>query len=212
MSISLRLIENEGEIAKKINQAIALKLNEIISKKSAEIIKKVQVLIRFAIKSQPEMLSLASPNSNSLIGQFGISNTSSIVENITEAIANSVTIKITPYNRNLKGGGLELNIQPTDFTNLLSLPDGHTIYENGDLHWLDWLLNRGNEVIVVGYEYNPQTGLGRSKLGNMKQGGSFRVPPEFSGTKNNNFITRALVNKEQENAIAKIFQQALGDI
>jgi hypothetical protein len=62
---------------------------------------------------------------------------------------------------------------------------------------------------VAGYQYNPQTGIGRSKLGNMKTGGSFRVPPEFSGTEQNNFITRALVGSNQEKQISKIFETIL---
>jgi hypothetical protein len=90
------------------------------------------------------------------------------------------------------------------------LPQGHSVYYDGDLHWLDWLLNRGDQIIVVGYEYNPQTGLGRSKLGNMKTGGSFRVPPEFSGTQENNFVTRALIGASQEKEIAKILEKILG--
>jgi hypothetical protein len=39
----------------------------------------------------------------------------------------------------------------------------------------------------------------------MVKQGSFRVPPEFSGTKDNNFITRALVGSEQEKEVTDIF-------
>jgi len=211
MSISIRLVENQAEISKKINTALASKLNQIISQKSGEIIKRVQPLIPGWVRSQPEMLSLLSSSSSSLVGQFGIyKDTIQIVNLIANSIARATTVKITRYNNSLKNGGIELNIQPKDFLNLLSLPEGHTFYEDGDLHWLDWLLTRGDQIIVVGYEYNPQTGLGRSKLGNMQEGTSFRVPPQFSGTKNNNFITRALSGQIQENAITKIFQEVLG--
>jgi hypothetical protein len=32
----------------------------------------------------------------------------------------------------------------------------------------------------------------------MEEGGAWRVPPEFSGTLEDNFITRAFVNKEKD--------------
>ena len=62
---------------------------------------------------------------------------------------------------------------------------------------------------MVNYQYNPQTGLGRSGLGNMKPGGAFRVPPQFSGTVENNFITRAFVGDYQEGQIINIIQKVL---
>ena len=74
---------------------------------------------------------------------------------------------------------------------------------------MDWLLTQGDRIIVVNYMYNPQTGIGRSMLGNMKEGGVFRVPPTFSGTVNDNFVTKALIGKHQEAAISNIFQQEL---
>ena len=83
------------------------------------------------------------------------------------------------------------------------------VYAKGDLHWLQWLLERGDEIIVAGYEFGGNSGRGRSGLGYMTTGGSFRVPPQFSGTKDNNFISRALVGKAQEQAISKILMGAL---
>lgn len=212
MTISLRLIESNSQIEKNIKAALAQRFNSILQNKAGVIADKVKKFIPGWIKSQPEMLSLLSSGPSSLVGQFGIyQDTNSIVDVIANTIASATFIKTKPYNNNLKSGGLELNIQPTNFGNLLSLPQGHTFYQDGDLHWLNWLLTRGDQIIIVGYEYNPETGLGRSKLGNMKSGNSFRVPPEFSGTVDNNFITRALSGNDQEKIITKIFQEVLGD-
>ena len=105
---------------------------------------------------------------------------------------------------NSLNGGLIINIQPTTFQNLLALGEVHVNYANGDLHWLDWLLTRGDEIIVADYYYNPATGIGRSRLGNMKQGGFFRVPPQYSGTTTDNFVTRALNGNNQINQITDI--------
>ena len=69
--------------------------------------------------------------------------------------------------------------------------------KGADLHWLDWLLTLGDKTIVIGYEYKPGTG-GRSGGGTMTKGTAFRVSPSYSGTIEDNFITRAFSNKEKE--------------
>lgn len=209
MSLSITLLESVGEISKNINQAIADYINDRIKKNTNTLINKSKNLIPSWIKSQPEIVSLLSKDSSSLAGHFGISgDTSSIIDTIVSHVANSIGVKFIPYNEKLVGG-LELYFQPNNFANLLSLPQGHTVYRDGDLHWLDWLLMRGDQIIVANYQYNPKTGLGRSGLGNMIAGNSFRVPPQFSGTKDDNFITRALIGPTQEKEITKIFSEIL---
>ena len=211
MTITLKLLEPVDQIENNILSALATQFNSSMKSNASKILNSIKLLIPSWISNQPEMQSLLSGNTQSLVGQFGITiSPSTIVNTIITSIVNSCSLSIVPYNNKLKNGGIEINIQPDDFSNLLSLPQGHSVYRDGDLHWLDWLLNKGDQVIIVGYEYNPQTGLGRSKLGNMKSGGSFRVPPEFSGTSDNNFVTRSLVGSSQEKEIANILQKILG--
>jgi hypothetical protein len=211
MTITLKLLEPVDQIENNILSALATQFNSSMKSNASKILNSIKLLIPSWISNQPEMQSLLSGNTQSLVGQFGITiSPSTIVNTIITSIVNSCSVSIVPYNNKLKNGGIEINIQPDDFSNLLSLPQGHSVYRDGDLHWLDWLLNKGDQVIIVGYEYNPQTGLGRSKLGNMKSGGSFRVPPEFSGTSDNNFVTRSLVGSSQEKEIANILQKILG--
>lgn len=210
MTITLKLLESVDQIESNILSALSVQFNASMKSKKSKILQDVKTLIPSWISSQPEMQSLLSSDPLSLIGQFGITaSPTSIVSSIISSVVNSTNISIMSYDKKLNGGGIELNIQPDNFANLLGLSQGHSVYQDGNLHWLDWLLNRGDEVIVVGYQYNPQTGLGRSKLGNMKNGGSFRVPPEFSGTAQNNFITRALIGSNQEKQISKIFETVL---
>ena len=208
MSISIVLTESEGQIGKNINAAIATYINDILSKNLNNIVNKVKLLIPNWIMSQPEMVSLSSSDVLSLAGQFGIVSGVGAAQAIAKTVAQSTLIKFVKYSNNLKGG-LELQFQQADFNNLLSLREGHTVYQGGDLHWLDWLLKRGDAIIVSNFQYNPATGLGRSGLGNMIGGGSFRVPPQFSGTPDNNFITRALVGPAQEQEITNILQKIL---
>lgn len=209
MSLSIEIIDSVKTIEKNINSAIADYLNNKILNKQSSLLNQAKALMPGWINSQPEIISLLSNDPQGLIGQFGIINGGySIVNSIVNAVAGSTSLTFKKFTPKLSGG-LELQFQPDNFANLLSLPEGHTIYRGGDLHWLDWMLNRGDTIIVVNYQYNPNIGLGRSKLGNMVPGGSFRVPPQFSGTKDNNFITRAFSGPKQEKELTDLFNKML---
>ena len=205
----LRITDNITTIQRNINMGIANYINSRISSRRSALISGVSNLIPAWINSQPEIISLQSSDTDSLAGQFGLTSSARIVTSIIESITNSVNISIVPFDRNLNGG-LELNFQPSDFANLLSLSTGYVRYEGGNLHWLDWLLTKGDTIIITNYQYNPGTGLGRSGLGNMTPGGAFRVPPQYSGTDDNNFITRALSGTTQEQQITRVFNKILG--
>lgn len=208
MSISLKLLDSEQDIEKKINEAISVQVNNLLSSNKSKIINEILSFIPKWINNQPEVQALLSKN---LTGEFGFNTSpSNIVNAIISAVSSSISINFKKYNKNLTGGGLELSIQQNDFANLLALPQGHTIYSGGDLHWLEWMLLRGDQIVVVGYEYNPKTGLGRTGLGNMITGRGFRVPPQYSGTSDNNFITRALTGTQQEQDITSVFKKVLG--
>lgn len=63
------------------------------------------------------------------------------------------------------------------------------------LPWLHWLLVRGNRFIIFNYRYEDVTSpRSRSGKGLMipDEGENWRVPPEFSGTKNSHWLIRAL--------------------
>lgn len=64
------------------------------------------------------------------------------------------------------------------------------------INWLQWLLFAGTEEIISGYKVLNKPGIGRSYLGIMikKSGASFSVDPEYAGTANDNFVTKALIS------------------
>jgi len=209
MSISIQIVDPITSIEKNVNKAFAEIINNAIERQKNKIVNSVKALIPGWIRVQPEIISLTSSEVGSLVGQFGIQqNSNAIVTNIINAVVDSTEIKFVKYKPNLDGG-LELRFQPADFQNLLSLSDGHVRYGTGDLHWLEWLLKRGDTVIVANYQYNPKTGIGRSGLGNMIYGGSFRVPPQFAGTQDNNFITRSFLGSRQQQQIISVLEKAL---
>lgn len=209
--ITLKLLDSISVIEQRINEAIASVANQALSNTRGEILKQCQSLISGWIIAQPEILSLNELSPNSLAGQFGLlpGQASTVTNNIISAIKDSINVKIVQFNKRLQGG-ITVEFQPSNFINILNIPQGHTAIAGGDLHWMDWLIKRGDGIIIVNYQYNPQSGVGRSGLGNMIEGGAFRVPPQFAGTDTNNFITRALIGPSQESEIAAIFRKALG--
>jgi len=209
--ITLKLLDSVSEIEKRVNEAIANLVNKDLSNSRAEILQKCKNLIGGWILSQPEIISLNSSSPDSLAGQFGLlpGQASSVTSSIINAIQDSITVKITQFNSKLQGG-ITVEFQPANFLNILNIPQGHTPIRGGDLHWMDWLLKRGDSIIIVNYQYDPKSGLGRSGLGHMISGGAFRVPPQFSGTEQDNFITRALIGPTQEAEIAAILKSAIG--
>lgn len=199
-SISLKLLETNRQIQDKIYKAIAEEVNSSIIKNKKKTTEKLRAAIKTWVYGQPEVSSLlANGVPGSLSAQFGIpaGTSDGIINQIVDAVSKAITIDIKPFKKNLKGN-LQFNFQTKDFQNLLTLPEGHVVTEKGaDLHWLNWLLQEGDKTIVVGYNYIAGP-LGRSGGGEMNIGGIWRVPPEFSGTNDNNFITRSFDGKESE--------------
>ncbi len=198
--ITVKLLESNQEIQRNINKAIAEHFNKIIRNKNRKILGKLKLSVGQWVRSQPEIESLLSEGEiNSLNAQFGLrsGDAQSAVDGIVSAVVDATQINVKKLNEKLEGG-IDFLFQPKDFGNLLALPQGHVTTDKGaDLHWLDWLLTAGERIIVVGYKYKPDS-EGRSGGGTMEGGGSFRVDPRFSGTLDNNFITRALSGNEKE--------------
>ena len=201
-SISLKILESNSQIKDKIYEAILQELNKRVFKNKKNVTTRLQNAVKRWIEAQPEIASLRSNSSAGSLGaQFGLTSATSdvVADRITSAVAGSMVVKIQPIKKTLKGT-LEINFQRDDFINLLSLQSGHVLTEKGtDLHWLDWLLIKGDTTIITGYTYIPGP-LGRSGGGEMNIGGLWRVPPEFSGTITNNFITRSFKGTEKETA------------
>ena len=204
-TLSIELLDSNKEIEEKVNATIINILNKEISKGSKSTNEDLLNLIIKWIREQPEIDSLRAEGvQNSLNATFGLlpGQASVAINHIIKAVAGSIVINIKKFDKNYKGG-INFYIQPEDFNNLLALNSGYIQNTDQALPWLDWLLLKGDSVIIVGYTYIPTRG-GRSGGGIMGAGSSWRVDPRFSGTANNNFITRALSGRERE--IQKIFE------
>ena len=207
MGLSIKILENDRDIERRIFQAAADEINQSLRKNSSRAQQLLNRLIPTWIRSQPEIISLLSENDpTSLNSQFGLTPGQGVevLDDIVEAVIQATKFKVTKVDRKFRGG-IEIEIQPTDYNNIISSPNGLVRYPFANLNFLDWLLLKGDTVIVVGHTYTINPGSGRSGDGVMVSGGSWRVPPQFSGTADNNFITRAFMNRERE--LSSLLQQ-----
>lgn len=183
-------------------------LNAAMKKASPAILSKVRGLVEKRIMESATVMNLTS--GTRLAQEIGVPDIESRVRGIVGRWVNSIVIKFSPYKRlglNIGGVFRIVGIQ-ADYEDVLPLSDAQFITENAKiLPWLEWLLLEGGKSIVQ--DYTLGISPNDSRTGNLimtsAQGKSWSVPPEFSGTKNNNFLTRALdgINVEIEAIIQK---------
>ena len=148
--ISIKLLDSISDISKKINISLSELLNQELSRNKVRIQSECRSLASSWIQSCPEMTDLAA---GLLSGPFGLykGSESNIAAAITNSVSSSVAVQLTTINKSLTRGGIVIYFQPSNFINLLELPEGHVNYEGGDLHWLKWMLEMGDKVIVQNY-------------------------------------------------------------
>jgi len=89
-------------------------------------------------------------------------------------------------------GGIQIGIFKAGWVDVLRRRTANfTTEKKENLPWLEWLLLRGDQVIISDYHIAP--GRGRAGGQIMVQKGSWSVPVEFRGTDDNNFANRAVL-------------------
>ena len=114
---------------------------------------------------------------------------------IVNAVVESVDVRIKQVKGSQNGisGGLTVLVQPSSFANLLSLPVAMQKLEiEARIPWLEWLLTAGDAIIIAdfGVEFGNYGRTGKARMSKKKA--PYKVPSTFSGTIDNNFVTRAI--------------------
>lgn len=206
LSLSLKILENNDIISQRISYALIPQINKYLDKVYLQIKDVISGIIVDSIQSQPEYSSLIS---GELRGQFGLIDPEARLSEILSTIRSGANIVKKPtsvVNSKIKGG-ITFQMVQSDFQDILSLGSSSFVSENGSrLDWLKWLLLEGDNVIISDYYFiegpypNSRTGMGiMSKF----PGSFWRVPPEFAGNINDNWITRGINN------VSSIIEQQL---
>lgn len=200
------ITETNSKIYNKVLKALKPELNKYLEKVFNKAKTRIVKAVIKAIKNAPEYQSLLSGD---LKYEFGLPDSDARVNSILsfwEKI--NVEYKKVYIAGDKISGGFTLSMIDSDFSDVIGSAAAVFTTEKGtDLNWLEWLLLFGNKTIirdyVVEFGPNPRSRTGRAVMKGV-QSGKWSVPNEFSGTKNNNWITRAIESADSEiNSILK---------
>ena len=202
-NITVKLIESNAKIEQDINLAASIEVNKKIKRNVRKVEKKLTIATKNWILGSPEVTSLKEEGVfYSLNAQFGfpLGFSDSAVEAVANAVASSVRVRLKRFDIKLKTGGVEFFVQPSNFANLLGLPEAVLQTSTSSLPWLDWLLLKGDTIIVARYGVKYKAGTGRSGQATMKlnYNAPYKVDSQFSGTSTNNFITESIESANDE--------------
>lgn len=187
----MKIVTSNARMRALINKALAKEGEQVLKKASSNIRKQVKEVVRRAIATCPEIQELSS---GVLKFDFGLTEDPSTA--IINSVANSTRVSVSKISS--RGGsfrgGVRITIQPSTFSNLLSLPVAEqAIEKGGSIPWLKWLLTAGDAIIIGEFGVEYEMGTGRSGGATMKKSEKpFKVNPLYSGDEVDNFITRAI--------------------
>jgi hypothetical protein len=195
--------ESNAEIQKRINNALAKEINQALKKAIPKIRSRMTPLIISALSSSPEISSLSS---GVLRAEFGL--TSDPSSELINAIVGTLEYRPLFAQAN-RGAGLQILMQPSDYSNLLTKGFAQQQIDGGSLPWLKWLLTLGDSIIITGFGVElgsfPNSRTGQARM--TDKFAPYKVNSAFSGTVDNNFITRAIDKVYPQ--LTKVFRSAL---
>ena len=203
--LNIRILESDRQIAALINRGLASAFDRTIRQNVPALRTRIRSIVATALYNSHEIRSLSG---GTLMADFGLTSdpSNAIVSSVVSSM--SITTRPTTSSSSTIRGGFTLTMQPSDYSNILSLPVSQQIVDGGSIPWLEWLLTLGDAIIIAnfGVEYGPFGRTGRAHM--LESAKPFKVDSSFSGTPNNNFITRAIQGASQqiETAIIGVLQ------
>ena len=194
ITLGLKVITTQREIAKNILDGIVDEVNARVNKVIHGLTDTFKILLREEIEAAPEYDSIVN---GLLRTELGIENDpSSTLQSIVAHITNHAKIDFNTakvFNSSHAFGSLTVKID-TDVDGIIAAVGGSYETEKGTtIPWLEWMLKLGDEIIVRDFHivFN-RPAYSRTNDAIMLKGGGWRVPPQYSGDEDNNFITRAI--------------------
>jgi|688.fasta_scaffold434469_2 hypothetical protein len=200
MRFSCKLLNSDSYIRQNILQLLAKDVNNVFKRSVVSIEAKIKILIKDALRQQPEYLSLVN-SAGDLRLNFGIEDMS-IVDSAISNFAGSSSFDYKPVKISTVGliGGFSVNFLPQSAIESASSSSSVITEKGQSLPWLSWLLYEGTSPIIRDYDIqignNPYSRTGGAIMVPSKR--NWRVPASYAGTITNNWITRAIENKDSE--------------
>lgn len=199
MIIDFKLLDSAKVINQNILKALLPETNKYLVKVVNKLKTTLPLVVKATITNSPEYQSLLS---GQLKYEFGIPDSQDKVANLIELWSTRININYNPLrisNNQLKGS-FSASMIRIDFSDVL-YSDYAIVVDNFrgySLPWLEWLLLKGNSTIIknqrviIGPNKASRTGLAVMR----DSSASWKVPSQFAGTIDDNWITRALDSAE----------------
>lgn len=210
--LAIELIETDIEINRKIREALIKKVDRVMSTAVNKVTNPIRNIVKQKLLEQPEVRSL---DGGILAAEFGLPDGGRRIEDIINFWVNNIIVskKKATASRGQINAGLTINMIRRDFEDVLGLNSARITTEKGqELPWLEWLLKFGDRVIIRDYTvFFGGNGRRSSRSGKAvmvrSNSKSWGVPSAFAGTIDDNFVTRAL--EEIEDDITGVFETQL---
>ena len=203
IQISAELLDTDDYIIKEISKAISKEIGTRLNKISISILDSTKILLDATLRQQPEYNSIAMQGK--LAKALGLPDGEDSMNWLIEQIIANIKIDIVHNTATPKMAYTDFSIKSTlDVESLYNDPQANVETKAGEtLPWLRWLLSEGSNQVIKGYRiYYAPIPKPRSRSGGaimvQDEGSSWGVPPEFAGTESNNFITRAIIQVQNE--------------
>lgn len=200
-------IRSEKHLATKMKRVKKLLLDIIPGK------------LKRAITTDDEfwLLKLELTNHKQLYGEFGVVGLEEKLDKIIDHWCSSIDASDeAPFRFTRSGitGHLRVKLIKADYSDVLAMPEAREIVtslKSGmiELNWLEWLLFGGDDFIIRDFIYfendkTPQYSRTGKGIMRPKAGSGWKIPPEFAGSQEDNFLTRVL-DKVLDSVTADIF-------
>lgn len=203
----LRVIDSVATIRSKIRRAIIARLSHgrVLERAMVYSAVRVRKLFIQEMKNSPTYQALTS--NHTLVGELGLVDPQSKIDAIIDKMAASIKIKLKKGRSNSIGGGFTIKLVKANFKDILRIPEAKQRATSirprrggaSLLPWLEWMLLRGDEKIIMGYTVKfgafaaSRTGLALMyKRKEVSKSWSVPHGNWKPNIKNNNFITRVL--------------------
>lgn len=187
---------DESHFEQVILKSLGDKFNKILGNLSDFILDDARLIVRTAITDSPEYSALLGQGGIDLQAHFGLISPVTIVNDIIYQLIDNMAVDIQKFKISANGstGGLSLKILRGDFSDVLAAKGASYYSKHYLIDWLRWLLIEGTNDVVVGFDISfggyPQS---RSKKAIMVESqSSWHVPSAYSGTNQDNWLTRGI--------------------
>jgi hypothetical protein len=207
----MKLITPDKVIMQAIADHYAGVCARAAKKASPDILNRVRIVVQDAIQKSPEYESLLG---GKLRGSLGVVDASAALSSALDIWLDQIFLSVNTFKASGSRitGGFSLYVIETDKSSVINLSDSTYTTEKGDeIPWMKWLLTAGDQTIIRDYiaitgdlSHIPQSRTGEGIM-RYVPGRVYKVPAEYSGTEENNFVTRSL--DRVVDVIASIMQE-----